>query len=441
MRVADVTAAAASGRPARAAPVAPGDRIEALDVLRGFALLGILLLNIIGFGLPFVSYLTPAADGATSGVNFGVYVTVDVFFEGALRALFSMLFGAGVCLFAAGRGAGPYYRRQLLLLLFGLFDAFVLLWSGDILVPYALAGLILYLARNWRPRSLYIASGVVFTYLALLYCVVLVSFGFLQNEVGEIQARVAAGETVAPSERALLAQYADMAFTVHPPPEEIAREVASWRGTYAESFAANAAGLLGTTYPTNLPVVVFWDALAGMLLGMALFRAGILQAQRSARFYGVLAVAGLTVGLAVNVAEVGLRSGTGFDAQWLPSFSSPLYDVGRIAMGLGYLGLIMLACQRGLWAATRRALAAVGRMALTNYLMQSLICLFVFHEIGLGWWNELERYQLYFVVAAVWAFQVAFSVAWMRRYRFGPMEWLWRALTYGRLPPNALPGR
>ena len=105
------------------------------------------------------------------------------------------------------------------------------------------------------------------------------------------------------------------------------------------------------------------------------------------------------------------------------------------------LGLVMLVCQRAMWAAVRRALAAVGRMALTNYLMQSLICLFVFHEIGLGWWNELERYQLYLVVAAVWAFQVAFSIAWMKRYRFGPMEWLWRALTYGRLPPNRLAGR
>ena len=419
-------------------PVAPGDRIEALDVLRGFALLGILLLNIIGFGLPFVSYLTPAADGATSGVNFGVYITVDVFFEGALRALFSMLFGAGVCLFATGRGAGPYYRRQLLLLLFGLFDAFVLLWTGDILVPYALAGLILYLARNWRPRTLYIVSGVVFTYLALLYGLILVTLGVLAEQVGEIQARVAAGEAMSAAERTLLAQYAEMAFTIHPPPQELAREIASWRGTYAESLAANAAGLLGSTYPTNLPLVVFWDALAGMLLGMALFKGGILQAKRPPRFYAVLAVAGLSVGLVVNVAEVGLRAGTGFDTQWLPSFSSPLYDIGRVAMGLGYLGLVMLACQRGLWAAVRRALAAVGRMALTNYLMQSLICLFVFHEIGLGWWNELARYQLYFVVAAVWAFQVAASLWWMARYRFGPMEWLWRALTYGRLPPNAL---
>lgn len=419
-------------------PVAPGDRIEALDVLRGFALLGILLLNIIGFGLPFVSYLNPAADGATEGVNFGVYVTVDVFFEGALRALFSMLFGAGVCLFATGRGAGPYYRRQLLLLLFGLFDAFVLLWTGDILVPYALAGLILYLARNWRPRTLYIASGVVFTYLALLYGLILVTLGVLAEQVGEIQARVAAGEAVSAAERGLLAQYAEMAFTVHPPAQELAREIASWRGTYAESFAANAAGLLGSTYPTNLPLVVFWDALAGMLLGMALFKGGVLQAQRSPRFYAVLAAAGLAVGLAVNVAEVGLRAGTGFDTQWLPSFSSPLYDVGRIAMGLGYLGLVMLVCQRALWVAVRRALSAVGRMALTNYLMQSLICLLVFHQIGLGWWDELERYELYFVVAAVWAFQVAVSLWWMDRYRFGPMEWLWRALTYGRLPRNAL---
>ncbi len=420
---------------ARAAPVAPGDRIEALDVLRGFALLGILLLNILGFGLPFLSYLNPAADGATSGVNFGVYVTVELFFEGALRALFSMLFGAGVILFSSGKGAGPYYRRQLLLLLFGLFNAFVLLWSGDILVPYALAGLVLYLVRNWRPRSLYIASGVVFAYLALFYGVVLTAVTVLPGQVAEIQAAVAAGESVSGADRALLVQHAELNFVVHPPAEELAREITNWRGTYPEALAANARGLLGATYPTNLPLLLFWDALAAMLLGMALYRSGALQARRSPRFYGILAGVGLCVGLLVNGLEVGLRAMTGFDAQWLPSFSSPLYDVGRVAMGLGYLGVVMLICQRGLWAAVRRALAAVGRMALSNYLMQSLICLFVFHEIGLGWWNELERYQLYFVVIAVWAFQVAFSVWWMGRYRFGPMEWLWRALTYGRPPP------
>ena len=423
---------------ARPVPVAPGERIEALDVLRGFALLGILLLNIIGFGLPFASYLTPSADGATSGINFGVYVTVDVFFEGALRALFSMLFGAGVLLFASGKGAGPYYRRQLLLLLFGLFDAFVLLWSGDILVPYALAGLLLYLARNWRARTLFILAGVVFAYLALLYASVWTGLAVLGEQAAEIQARVAAGAVASEADRGVLAGYADLSAVVNPSAAETAREAAVWRGSYLKSFAANAAGLLATTYAFNMPVILFWDAFAAMLLGMALFRTGVLEARRSPRFYGILAGAGLTVGLAVNIAEVLLRAGTGFETQWLPSFSSPLYDVGRIAMGLGYLGLVMLACRYGLWAAVRRALAAVGRMALTNYLMQSLICLFVFHDMGLGWWNELERHQLYYVVAAVWAFQVAFSVAWMGRYRFGPMEWLWRALTYGRLPPNAL---
>ena len=419
-------------------PVDVVERIEALDVLRGFALLGILLLNIVGFGLPFASYLTPAADGATSGINFGVYATVDVFFEGALRALFSMLFGAGVILFASGKGAGPYYRRQLLLLLFGFFDAFVLLWAGDILVPYALAGLILYFARKWRPRSLFIASGVVFAYLALFYSAVWVGHVVLGEQAAEIQARVAAGGVASAADQALLAGYADLSFVVNPPAAEVARQALVWEGAYPESFVANARDLLGATYAFNMPVLLFWDALAGMLLGMALFRTGVLEARRSPRFYGILAAVGLAVGLVVNAAEVALRADTGFEALWLPSYSSPLYDLGRIAMGLGYLGLIMLACQRGLWAAARRALSAVGRMALTNYLMQSLICLFVFHEMGLGWWNELERHQLYYVVVAVWVFQIAFSVAWMRRYRFGPMEWLWRALTYGRLPPNAL---
>ena len=419
------------------APIALQDRIEALDVLRGFALLGILLLNIIGFGLPFLSYLTPSADGATDGVNFAVYATVDVAFEGVLRTLFSMLFGAGVVIYAASKTAALYYRRQFLLLLFGLFNAFVLLWFGDILVPYALAGLALFLVRDWSPRGLYAAAGVVLAYLAIIYSSVFFGLSWLSATVGEVNARVAAGAEPTFEERALLEQWAAIEHTVNPPAEELAREVLVHQGSYPESFAANADGVL-YLYTDVLPLLSFWDALAGMLVGMGLYKAGVLQAKRSRRFYVRLTIVGFAAGLFVNLTELVARIVTGFGMQWMQQFSSPLYDVGRFAMALGFLGLVMLICQRGMLGLARHALAAVGRMALTNYLMQSVICLFVFHDMGLGWWNELARYQLYFVVAGVWAFQIAFSVWWMARYRFGPLEWLWRTLTYGRRQPMSV---
>ena len=419
-------------QPRSPAPIAERDRIEALDVLRGFALLGILLLNIIGFGLPFLSYLTPSADGATGGVNFAVYVTVDVLFEGVLRTLFSMLFGAGVVIFAATKTAGPYYRRQLLLLLFGLFNAFVLLWPGDILVPYALAGLVLYLVRDWTPRRLYAGAGVALAYLAIIYSAFCFGLSWLSEQAAEVNASIAAGAEPSAFDRALLNQWVAVEHTVDPPAEERAREALVRQGSYPESLAANADGLF-YQYREVLPVLTFWDALAGMLIGMGLYKASILQAKRSRRFYVRLTAVGAAVGLSVNLTELGVRIATDFGLQWMQQFSSPLYDIGRLGLALGFLGLVMLICQRGMLGAARHALAAVGRMALTNYLMQSVICLFIFHDMGLGWWNELQRYQLYFVVAGIWAFQIAFSVWWMARYRFGPMEWLWRTLTYGRV--------
>ena len=176
---------------ARPAPTAPSARIESLDVVRGVALLGILLLNIL-YGLPGLSYFTPVADGALSGINFAAFVTVETLFEGVMRGLFSMLFGAGVALFADGRGAGPYYRRQVLLLGFGVFNALVLMFSGDILVTYALAGFILYFARNWRPRTLLIVAGVVYLWLGLLYGGLFSAASYIDQQAGADQASAAA---------------------------------------------------------------------------------------------------------------------------------------------------------------------------------------------------------------------------------------------------------
>ena len=371
--------------------------------------------------MPGLSYFTPVADNALSGINFAAFVTVETLFEGAMRGLFSMLFGAGVALFADGRGAGPYYRRQVLLLGFGLLNGLVLLFSGDILVTYALAGFVLYLVRNWRPRSLLIAAGIVYLWLALLYGGLFSAIAFPGEQPVDPGAPTPWEEAV---------RFLD------PSEEDLERERIAHEAPYGVAFFANLEIVVGM-WRDALPWTMFWDAFACMLVGMALYRSGVLRGAMSERGYARLAVWGLAIGLSVNVLEVVMRIRTDFGLLWSPLITTPTYDIGRVATALGYIGLIMLVCQRGMLSRTRHALAAVGRMALTNYLMHSVLFLLLFHSVGFGLWNRLERAELHLVVFAIWAFQIASSVWWMGRYRFGPMEWLWRALTYGRLPRSA----
>ena len=415
-------------------PVAPSERIEAIDVVRGFAVLGILLMNILAFGLPFQAYSDPSADGATQGIDFSAFVGVELFAEGVFRALFSMLFGAGVAILATGeraKSAGIYYRRQFLLLGFGLLDTFVLLWTGDILVLYALVGLVLYPMRNWRPKALFIASGIVFAYLACFYLLMFWVLAMLPEQADALQARIAAGEQIPASEQALLDEWAELKANFVPTPEALENERIKFGDDYLAAFKANAvdAGRLYAAYPLFL----FWDAFACMVLGMALYKTGVLRGARSAAFYGRLAVGGLAVGLVVNAFEVATKAGSGFALHWVSSASSFTNDVGRVTLALGYVGVVALVCQRGALARVRGALAAVGRMALSNYILQSVFGLLLFHGFAFGLWNELPRHQLYLVVLAQWVAMIAFSVFWLRRYRFGPLEWLWRSLTYGRL--------
>ena len=184
-----------------------------------------------------------------------------------------------------------------------------------------------------------------------------------------------------------------------------------------------------------LPLFLFWDALMMMLLGMGLYRLGVLQGQRSSSFYLRLAVIGFTLGLGFNGYEVQRALDSNFDL--LASFAQMqwTYHAGRLGMAMGWLGLLLWLLQRGGLEGVRRRLAAVGRMALTNYLMHSLIALVLFTGAGFALVGELTRAQLYPVVLIIWIFQLWFSPWWLARYRFGPLEWLWRALTYWERPP------
>ena len=418
-------------------PVTETQRIESLDVLRGFALLGILLLNIIGFGLLSPSYSNPGFDlvGASSW-NIATYVGIELLAEGAMRGLFSILFGAGIVLFASGesgKGAWLHYKRTFWLMVFGLINAYVLLWNGDILVTYALAGAVLFLFRNLSPRSLAISAGLFFVLISLVYAGL--NFGLSEARVAAEQVAASDSQASLPEELRRGAEaWHDFESDWEPDQAAMSDELAARRGSYGSAFKWNLVKN-EEVYTLLVPLFLFWDALAMMLLGMSLYKYGVLRGDRSSAFYIKLMTFGFLVGVSFNSYEIYRAIASNFDI--LETFAQLQwsYHFGRLGLSLGYIGLLLCCINSELMSGLKARLAAVGRMALTNYLLQSLICALIFTGAGFAMVGELERFELYPMVIAIWIFQLWISPLWLRYYRFGPAEWLWRALTYGQVPP------
>lgn len=417
-------------------PVAVADRIESLDVLRGFALLGILLLNILGFGLYSAGYFNPMVGlGEHAQVNLAVWGGINLFFEGAMRALFSMLFGAGVVMFSTGFGSRSgsaksgwlHYRRTFWLLVFGVFDAYVLLWTGDILIVYAICGALLYPLRNLSVRALIVLAGLVIVLTSVMYAGTGLMMDAARDAAVEIEA--APGQAHSSETLEMAAIWEDFSADFLLIEETRQAELAERGSNYLQAAAAGAR-VMNENLAFVVPVYLLWDALAMMLLGMAFYRLGLLTGKRSKQFYLRLTLGGFLVGLAANGWELYRSVESGYDVIVLFSYFQGTYHVGRVGMAFGWMGLVMLLCQGGLLTGIRGRLAAVGRMALSNYLMQSLICLFLFTGAGFGLVGGLERWALYPVVIAIWILQLWLSPWWLERYAYGPAEWLWRTLTY-----------
>jgi uncharacterized protein len=415
-----------------AAPV--GDRIEALDFVRGVALFGILLMNIVAFGLPD-AYTNPQNSGGATGANLLAWIVTQIGFEGTQRALFSMLFGASTILFmarleAAARpdAADLYVRRNLWLVGFGMINAFVLIWYGDILYAYGVIALFIFPFRNLRARTLMIV-GVSALLLGAAWNLWEAREALHQSAAYELA--VAARDRGEENYDAAAVSVWESTRTEYvSSPASITRTTEAMRGGYTSAFWA------------VLPYNVYWqtwglyryffDVFGMMLIGMALFRLGVLTLHRRTGVYVGMMLGGYATGLTVNFLETSWIISRQFSAVSFAE-ANVTYDVGRLAMTLGHLGALLLFARSGLLRWLRSAFAAVGRMAVTNYLMHSAVCLTLF--VLMGWYGQLERHQLYYIVGAIWAFQLVFSPLWLRVFRFGPIEWLWRWLTYLRRPP------
>ena len=402
-------------------PVTPSKRISSIDCLRGFAVLGILLINIPWFGIP--ETVDPTSRGNATTLNLAAWAA-SVVADGTPRAIFAMLFGAGVVILttradARGQGANVadvYYRRLFWLFLFGWVHDY-LLFGIDYLQSYALLGVGLYPLRKLSPGRL-ILTGII----CLTLCVC--SIDFLHHF--QKRQTAAEGESQASAKDA----------TQHE--EERIRQAIEDRQSGYITWVKRTLGDMVSDPPFYLRVQ-FWDRAGAMVLGMGLFKLGVFSASSSVRVY--LAMVVLGYGLGFLYRGFGIYSAIGSDFASGP-FPAPFgvlrltgFEVSRVLIAMGHVGLMMIISKNGWCRTLMAALAAVGRLALSNYILQTIVCTLVFYGFGLGLYGQLELYQLYFVVGLTWTGQLVLSTLWIRYFRFGPLEWIWRSLTYWKRQP------
>lgn len=427
------------GGMAEATPVSAGERVETLDVIRGFALFGILLMNIVGMGLPEAAYFNPAALGPPSESDLRTWFITNTFFEGSMRTLFSMLFGAGFILLldrldARGlglMGAKIYSRRIMLLMLMGVIDIVVFLWSGDILLVYGVAALFLFPFWKSKLRGLIFWAAILLVIQTMFTVGGGVKFAEMEEPYREAMAMREGGEVLSPEQSDTIRTWEQTTSFFQPTDtsnqEAMQRAEQGWPAVAGHNFEKLFTMELGFFAMTGVA-----DALFAMLLGMIAWRLGLLQGHWRAQHVLLLTAAAFGLGIPLNWWETQAVVSSGFTIHGFFSMMAT-YQIGRVLHAIGWLGLVLLACKAPWLTWFRFAIGAVGRMALSSYLAHSIIAAIFF--IGLGFFGDLSRTELYYVVAGMWAFNIVFSLAWLSVFQMGPVEWLWRAGTYGAWPP------
>jgi uncharacterized protein len=429
--------------PAAFAPVTNQERIVSIDTLRGVALLGILLINIMVFGLPESAYSVPINAGGHTGMNLVFWYANQIFFEGKMRALFAMLFGASVMLMtqrAEERGGlrarGIYYRRTLWLIVFGLLHDYFI-WIGDILYLYGVVGLALFPFRKLRPSTM-LAIGAL---LLMIVCGIITLGHYSQIRTRDralaVDRLVAAGGQPTEEQRAAQKEWEEDSKEIRPTPAELEEEIELHRGGYWGLVKWRVKEDLEIHAVMLIPIVSFLviDAPGMMLIGMAMLKLGIITAERDRKFYLLMILIGYGIGGTINAITGYYFARSGFDLG-KESLAWVIADFpGILLVAGGHIGLVMLIVKSGWLKRLTSRLAAVGQMTLTCYLATSLICTTIFEGYGFGLFAKLQRYQLLYVVFSLWLFLLIASPIWLRHFRFGPMEWVWRSLTYWRKQP------
>lgn len=401
-------------------------RHTSIDAVRGFAVLGILLMNIVGMGLPTFAYISPTYWGGHEGANLWAWAINYVVADGKMRGLFTMLFGASLMLItdrAEGQKPGPaavHYRRVGWLFVFGLLHAY-LLFFGDILVLYAMAGAVVFLVRKWPPPLL-IALGAIILSAQIAY-------GLYETaHLAQLHAAAIAPDASAAAKKTWEAA----SFMVSPPLELGEAQIKGYQGGFMDAVGARMP--MAIMLQTVFIIESGPEAIAQMMIGIALYRLGFFTLGWKGRSYGLMILLGYGIGIPATAWMAWVVAQSGFEPLIRQAFSYWSW-IPRPFIALAHASALMLLVRSGAlnWLVSR--LAAAGRMALSNYLGTSIITTLVFCGFGLGLYGELERYQLYGVVAGVWLLILLWSKPWMSAFHYGPFEWVWRSLVRWKPQP------
>jgi len=407
--------------------MAGNDRHISIDAVRGFAVLGILLMNIVGMGLPTFAYINPTYYGGHEGADLWAWAINYVVADGKMRGLFTMLFGASMMLIAdraEGQIPGPasiHYRRVFWLFVFGMVHAYFLFF-GDILVTYAVAGALVFLVRRWSPKLLILIGALGLAMLA--------ARGLIEGaHLAQLREAAAAPDAT----EAIRKSWEQQSFILNPPASFGASEVAAYQGGFLDALKARAfvALLMQTVLMINetLP-----EAVAQMMIGVGLYRSGFFTLGWSSRAYGSMLALGWAVAMPVTGWIAWRIASSGFDP-FLMHDLSYWGALPRPFVALAHASAVLLLVRSGALGWLVNRLAAAGRMALSNYLGTSIITSLVFCGYGLGLYGKLQRHELYYVVAVIWLLILLWSRPWMQHFHYGPFEWLWRSLVRWKRQP------
>jgi uncharacterized protein len=326
-----------------------------------------------------------------------------------------------------------YYRRILWLLLFGFLHAY-LLWFGDILFSYAVCGLFLYLFRRKSARTLIIVGSVVMLVAVPIYVGMAAFFGYAESVGTEARAAQDAGQELTEKQQIFMQISEGLEQGFSPSEELLRKEIEQYQSGSGMIWVANALRAFAAQTFILLSYAL-WRAGGLMLIGMGLMKLGILSAARSRRFYLVMLLLGYGIGFPIVGYGTWNLVQSDFSASAQLLSLGGLEYVGSAAVAFGHIALVMLIVKSGLLAGLKARLAAVGRMAFSNYIMHTVVFIFIFYGWGLGLFGTIGRAELYLFVAGMWVLQLYLSPFWLARFRYGPLEWLWRSLTYGKRQP------
>ena len=398
-----------------------------LDALRGFAVMGILAMNIAAFNMPFMAYLSPAIYGGDTGADLISWFFSYIFFDGKMRGLFSLLFGASMLLVAEraeskGESANRvHYSRMLWLALFGLAH-FFFIWFGDILFLYATVGCIAFLFRKWQPKRL------------IKWALIVYAFGFLLFTAGTggmlyAQYRASQPDATAKQIKDYEKIVKDDDFTSVGTDKDIALHRSGYAEIvghkFREEWSDPLTGILQSILET-LPL---------MMIGMALLRNGFLLGEWDQRRYRKWALYGVGGGAILSAIAAFGQYISGFNPVIVINTQISWMILPRLLMTVGYAAALILLIHHLAGTGFLSRVVATGQAAFTNYLGTSIIMTTIFYGYGLGLYGFVSRAELWLFVFGAWAAMLLWSKPWLKLYRYGPLEWLWRSLARMELQP------